>query len=215
MSWEFYDQYGSLKSTDPTGKGVIYSDTAPLRKDVIWVDTGTSGLIPVVTSLPGNPYDGQTVVYRPVADVAWTFMYNGAGGTYKWEFIGGGTVRAGTATGVSQGNSGGVMVAPSTQLSIAIPFAGVYEVEIGSGMAYCSVVGVGGAIGFSGPGFATGFNSENVARADGNTAQGVSTTVTVTATASGNLVSLTGTGGATTLTLPYGYHMTMKPIRVG
>lgn len=39
MAWSFYDAVGNLRTTDPAGRGVVYSSTPPDRKDVIWVDT--------------------------------------------------------------------------------------------------------------------------------------------------------------------------------
>jgi hypothetical protein len=48
-------------------------------------------IIPYVTTLPSAPYDGQEVYYGADASngIIWHLRYNAAGGTYKWEFIGG------------------------------------------------------------------------------------------------------------------------------
>jgi len=41
MGWQFFDNTGALRTTDPFGRGVVYSPTPPQRTDVIWVDTAS------------------------------------------------------------------------------------------------------------------------------------------------------------------------------
>src|SRR5262245_27949595 len=57
-----------------------------------WVNVAGAALVPLVTSLPAVPWDGQEVFY--VADatngVIWHLRYRvAASGSYKWECVGG------------------------------------------------------------------------------------------------------------------------------
>ena len=71
----------------------------------MYYDTGTNGLYwwnatawiasqpTFVSALPGSPVDGQEVYFQDTAmataGVVWHLRYRAAGGTYKWEFLGG------------------------------------------------------------------------------------------------------------------------------
>ena len=47
----------------------------------------------IVTALPSDPVDGQTVILQTAAmlsvGVSWQFRYSSSGGTYPWKFVGG------------------------------------------------------------------------------------------------------------------------------
>jgi hypothetical protein len=96
----------------------------------IWVP---AGLIPVVTSLPGSPVDGQEVYY--LADdangIVWHLRYRAAGTTYKWEFLGGppmyALVSAQAALAGSFIGTGDIL--PNIQLPA---LAGHYFIQFGS-----------------------------------------------------------------------------------
>ena len=99
-----------------------------------------------VTSLPGSPVDGQEVYYQSttagtgggptntMADVGavWHLRYRSAGGTYKWEFVGG--------TQTSHQNGGGsttcavsfTSYAPSSWISptVKVPLVGTYNYSL-------------------------------------------------------------------------------------
>lgn len=93
---------------------------------------------PVVTDLPTGAVDGDEVRY--VADgangVVWLLRYRDTGGSYPWEFLGGGdlyasdtTTTAGTTTSASYG---GLTSLPD--LGITAPLAGDYKVCHGAAM---------------------------------------------------------------------------------
>lgn len=93
------------------------------------------GAVPEVTSLPASPTNRMVVDY--VADdtngVVWRFRYRaGSGSSYKWEFVGGSPLWSEITTLESYG--AGVTTygdLATVGPSIALPFAGDYEVEIG------------------------------------------------------------------------------------
>lgn len=94
------------------------------------------GEVPVVTSLPVNPYDGQEIDY--VADAAngvvWRFKYRSASGSaYKWEFVGGPALRALVSTLEGRNNAAFGALATAGP-SVTVPLAGDYDVQVGSRM---------------------------------------------------------------------------------
>jgi hypothetical protein len=98
--------------------------------------TAPKSAVQRVTSLPGSPTDGQEVYY--VADAAngiiWHLKYNaGASGSYKWEFLGGGSLR-GTVPAYATLNGTGLstFVAWPSGAGPVVPLAGDYELWTGA-----------------------------------------------------------------------------------
>ena len=102
-----------------------------------------------VSTLPVSPVDGQVVYYQNAAmatdGVTWTLRYRAAGGTYKWEFVGGGTWEKEVDADepmTSTTYADAATVGPQ----ITVPLVGEYVLEYGmwpgtgniSGVAYCS-----------------------------------------------------------------------------
>lgn len=112
----------ALDTTISTGQ---ITDTRPLG--------GLQGAmgVPTVTSLPAAPYDGQVVDYLADAtnSVVWRLKYRaGSASAYKWEWIGGGSLRAELDT-LGSTTSLTYVDFPGAGLSLTAPLAGDYQVE--------------------------------------------------------------------------------------
>lgn len=140
---------GKLYAAASGGGGTAEVDIStggpsPRVGELLWVDTdavlpATTG-IPRVTSLPGSPVDGQEVYY--VADatngVLWHLRYNAAGGSYKWEFVGGAGLQSGPSGFMTRTTT--VEAALTSGPTIVLPLKGEYHV-------YLEVSVVSGAVG--------------------------------------------------------------------
>ena len=214
--WQFFDAYGGLKTTDPAGRGVIYSDTAPSRTDVIWVDTSSAGDTSYVSALPGSPYDGQVIRFQNAAmatdGIVWTFRYNAASASaYKWEFIGGPpwTEEVDTSETTAAG-PWQILTTPGPKLPV--PLNGEYESEWG----YTGANSTAGNVCYVTVGQAVALTTST------NSAQ---TTGTVMNTSVTKSKKVTLTAGGTDFSLYYGVSggtgtfwarfISMTPIRVG
>jgi hypothetical protein len=90
---------------------------------------------PVVAALPGSPVDGQVVYYQSsamaTAGVVWAFKYRaGSASTYKWEFIGGRSLRNEVATDQSTGSTTYTDLATNGP-DVTTPLAGDYRLRWG------------------------------------------------------------------------------------
>lgn len=90
--------------------------------------------VPLVTSLPTSPQDGQVIDY--LADntngIVWRFRYRAASASaYKWEFVGGGKLRARNLGTVTITAAVGVF---QQIMGITAPLAGEYSIGWGGGM---------------------------------------------------------------------------------
>lgn len=108
------------------GTNAISDDSANDRVTVKLCDRGTS--------FPSSPNDQDEYAY--VADatngVVWRFKYNaGSSSSYKWEFIGGPQLVSSVATGEST-SSGTYAALATVGPSVALPFAGDWDVAIGA-----------------------------------------------------------------------------------
>jgi hypothetical protein len=87
-----------------------------------------------VTSLPGSPVDGEEVYYAADAanGVIWHLRYrSGASGSYKWEYVGGGSLWAFDDSQRALTNQTTFADLPTDPMSVVIPLAGVYIVNLG------------------------------------------------------------------------------------
>lgn len=95
---------------------------------------------PPITVLPTTPTDGQVVYYTADATngVVWAFKYRTASASAsKWEFAGGAPLTARVAA--SETTASTTYVALTTAgPSVALPFAGDYDVRIGGRIANTS-----------------------------------------------------------------------------
>jgi hypothetical protein len=90
-----------------------------------------------VTVLPGSPVEGQVVDFLADATngVIWRLRWRSAGGTYKWEFIGGSPMFQ-EVDGTYSYRSFAAWVAPTVEAgadaapSITIPLPGVYRIDL-------------------------------------------------------------------------------------
>ena len=118
------------------GAGVHVDPVAPSDTEMLWIDTDEWGGVSaagLVTSLPSSPVDGQECYYQNAAmatdGLVWHLRYRSAGGTYKWEFVGGPALLAATTVAtLSMGRIGTTVYVASG--SVTVPLAGEYDTEI-------------------------------------------------------------------------------------
>lgn len=89
--------------------------------------------IAYVTSLPVSPYDGQIIYYQADAanGIVWQLRYNsGSSSSYKWEFVGGGTLTSLIETNEQYVGAAYGALTTAGPL-VTVPLAGDYIVTIG------------------------------------------------------------------------------------
>lgn len=102
--------------------------------DVIRLDAPALNVItniPLVTSLPTAPVDGQEIYYLADATngIVWHLRYRAASASaYKWEFIGGGPLSSTVDTAEST-TSGTYAALATAGPSVTVPLAGEYVIE--------------------------------------------------------------------------------------
>lgn len=127
----------NITSLEVNFGGGTFTGTIVLKKllDPVAFPVGQGSNIPVVTSLPASPFDGQEVYYA--ADIAngikWHLKYNATSvSIYKWEYLGGNPkfsevlTNVGTVTSTSYVSSGSAGSMPS----VVAPLAGEYDIEL-------------------------------------------------------------------------------------
>lgn len=134
------DQVGALAGTSgtpATGNRFVTDADArntnartPLAHAASHAPGGTDAIVvPVVTALPASPVDGQLIdlnVGTAAAPVLWRLRYmTSVTDAHKWVFVGGLSI-ATDATGTFSTTS---TSANDTGLTLAVAFAGVYEIE--------------------------------------------------------------------------------------
>jgi hypothetical protein len=145
--------YAARPAASAANAGVIFFATDTLgtfRSDgAAWTLIAQRPLYYTVAQFAAIPviYDGMLVALIVDAGngIVWHFRYNGTGGTYKWEFIGGGSLTSEVLTAEGTGSTGSY-VDLSAVPSIVLPRAGDYEITYG-GRISNSVAGDGGKIG--------------------------------------------------------------------
>jgi hypothetical protein len=87
----------------------------------------------VVSALPSSPYNGMRIAYQNASmatdGIVWKLQYRSAGGTYKWEFIGGPAWQKEVLT--DEATASTTYVALTTALEVATPLAGDYLIAHG------------------------------------------------------------------------------------
>lgn len=137
----------SRPTSSPGSPGVTGREYYAIDTDQRFKDTGTSWVeiskvLAVVTSLPASPQDGQECLLLADAanGVVWHLKYRAASSSaYKWEFIGGNSLRSEVATEELRiGATYGDLATVGPQ--ITLPLAGDYIV---SGGAHAWISGTG------------------------------------------------------------------------
>lgn len=98
-----------------------------------WATIASPVSTAIVSSLPGSPADGDVCYYQnsdmATAGVVWQLRYRSGGGTYKWEFIGGGPLSATIATSEATTSTSYTNLT-TTGPSVTAPLAGDYKLMI-------------------------------------------------------------------------------------
>ena len=142
------DQWGRVNGWLDTGRYsalISGGGLVPTTEHFDSVSTQDIGVVgggpgpPRVTSLPGSPVDGQEVFYvaNAVTGTLWNLRFNNAGGTYKWEFVGGPPLQAQVVALESTGSTLTYIDLTTPGPAIAVPLAGEYLIEL-SGKATIS-----------------------------------------------------------------------------
>lgn len=95
---------------------------------------------PLVSTLPVSPADGDTIYYQTAGmatdGIMWTLRYRAAGGTYKWECVGGTPWLEGD-TGSTQETTTSTSYATTTNApALTVPLAGDYRIAYDLEMGY-------------------------------------------------------------------------------
>src|SRR4051812_20323941 len=88
--------------------------------------------VPLVTSLPTSPVDGQVIDYLADATngVVWHLRYRLASASiYKWEYVGGPALVTETTPAGDDSTTSTTYVALATPTTLALPLAGDYDIE--------------------------------------------------------------------------------------
>lgn len=214
---------GNPLTTDSQGRAFAYTDRQGLRID--YTGTGFTAYteyredavppMDIVSALPGSPFDGQEIYYQnatmATAGTVWHFRYRAGGGTYKWEYLGGGELNAVNTTSGTAAST--TAVAFTNTPTITVPLAGDYFVQANgdwgtSNNALQSNVQIGNGTVFT--------NTVRHAFSASSTNNIFSAQGLLPGIAAASTISLYGftNGGTATLTA-HTKTITMRPIRVG
>lgn len=105
-----------------------------------------AGIIPVVSALPANPYNGQEIYYEADATngIYWHLVYRAVkadgtsdGSAYKWHYVGGPPLAAEVDTDETS-TSGSYAALTTPGPSVTVPLAGDYKLEYGANIYVAS-----------------------------------------------------------------------------
>lgn len=186
--------------------------------DGIEFDTGQTtfpagkSIVPVVTTLPSTPSDGDEIYLQTAAmltdGIMWNLRYVASDG--KWQFLGGGPQFVEDATGITMtGTAYSTPTTGTTGPSITVPVLGDYYVDFGSDM-YQTTGGVGSV------GLAVGAATPTIGISYGGLTSGVHGTrsTKLSAVAAGTVLSLKYKTTANTLNAD-GRWLKVTPKRLG
>ena len=92
--------------------------------------------VPIVTSLPASPTDGQEIILADsttAATYAWQLRYNAnAVSSYKWDFVGGSQLAAEVTPAESTTSTSYTDLATTAGQTVTTPVAGDYDIQINS-----------------------------------------------------------------------------------
>jgi len=122
MTWTFYDANGQEKRA-------IANIVGPQGPQGIQGPLGPSGSVPVGSSFPSTPVDGEQFDLQEsvmsVAGVRWRFVYNAA--KSWWEFVGGAPLIASSDSPVSTSSTTYVN---QSDMTIDLPYLGRYDIRV-------------------------------------------------------------------------------------
>lgn len=217
-------------TSDSLGRAFAWTERVPLKIDYSGAGItayteyrGDASQPTFESTLPASPYDGQEIYFQDsnmaTAGVVWHLRYRAGGGTYKWEFIGGGAVyNSSSAANVSL-TAVGVNTALTGDLALTVPLAGEYDVNVAASVyhtgnnqgIYIFPTGAG----FSGSGNGQG-SSYVVQAATANTAAfAVNGVGRITCTTAGGTLNLGYFVGAAGGAITGRRSLSLTPVRVG
>ena len=126
----------ALRYPAPTDNPNIPLDLQHLAEDADAALTAVapSGLIPIVTTLPGSPVDGQMAILSDAGRTfQWLCRYEAAASTYKWLVIGASPLVATVAAAVTTAATAYAALAGGP--AITLPRVGIYHVDFGGELA--------------------------------------------------------------------------------
>lgn len=117
-------------------------------------DTGPPTVIPVVTSLPGSPVDGQEVYYQADAGapgIIWHLRYRAASPSLdKWECLGGAPLHASVDAAETTAATAYTGTQPATAgPSITLPIPGTYDITVMANLATAAISGNAALVSFN------------------------------------------------------------------
>lgn len=121
---------GSVLTVGTGAAGSIGGQISAIR-----LISSTMPRVPFVSALPVSPVDGEEVYFQNAAmaalGIVWHFRYRaGAPGSYKWEFLGGSSMRADALPNVTFTNTG--WAATPSSPTLTVPLSGDYDFAIGA-----------------------------------------------------------------------------------
>ena len=128
-----------IRYIDPATSDTLISDIDQASKDMA-LDVEAALLPPVVTSLPGSPYDGQRIYFLADAanGIVWHLRYRASSpNPQKWESLGGSALYAAQTAASSQITANVATSTPMTgSPSLTIPLAGAYDLLMDGDIYY-------------------------------------------------------------------------------
>lgn len=128
----------SIVDGDIVGDNLILTkhDASTINAGNVRGPAGTNATpFALVNALPGSPTDGQEIFFQNAAmaavGVIWHLRYRSAGGTYKWEHVGGPPHYQNVATDSSRGTTATTYGdLATTGPTVTVPLAGEYWVDV-------------------------------------------------------------------------------------
>jgi hypothetical protein len=182
---------GGIDSANIKDGSIALGDLAPATQAAM-------GAPPQVSSLPAAPVDGQEayLLVDTTTGVQWHMRYrSGSASTYKWEFLGGGTVTAEATVG-SAPTSANVWTDPG-DMHFNLPTAGDYIISFG-GFCFNSSVNQSSRVGMAATNLAPSVNYAEFVQSSSTSGAGAFVTRTIRANAISGVLSLQVNLNATT-----------------
>jgi hypothetical protein len=121
-----------IRYIKPTGSLTLISDI-DTASQAMALDVEAALIPPVVSALPGTPFDGQQILYLAdaTAGVIWHLRYRASSASaYKWEYVGGPPLVRVQGAGGAQTTANVATFTPMTASpSLTLPLAGSWDVR--------------------------------------------------------------------------------------
>lgn len=217
---------GLLSARPSTGAGIAdryfwATDTRELYRDAgggtpTWENV-TRRDVPIVTSLPGSPYNGQQILFRPVAGtfLLWPLVYDtSVSDAYKWCVVGQPPfLEQELVTGESR-SAAAYGDLTTVGPSVTLPLAGVYDFTLED---MISTPSIAGGFGYASLQFgATVAVDSDALLVQGNAiVASTSRTIRRTRPTAAETVKMVYRGDGTNAASHSRRHLMMRPVRVG